>query len=50
MEECGFEVPLDRIRYVTSCVAVSGMMGARQYIYVAEVDNSMLALPGGGDK
>ncbi len=50
LEECGYQVPLESIRFVTSYVAASGSMGARQRIYAAEVDDSMLALPGGGVK
>ncbi|GAB4816171.1 hypothetical protein N2152v2_003217 [Parachlorella kessleri] len=50
LEECGYDVPVDSIRFVTSYVAASGSMGARQRVFAAEVDDSQLVMPGGGVK
>ncbi len=48
MEECGFEVPVEEIRKITSFYTAVGFAGARQTLYYAEVDESMKAHEGGG--
>jgi UDP-sugar diphosphatase len=48
LEEAGFDVPLERVRRVTSFVSAVGISGARQTVFAAEVDDWMLVAPGAG--
>lgn len=48
LEECGYDVPLDRIYRVTSYLSAIGISGSRQTIFAAEIDESMAAGAGGG--
>lgn len=41
-EEVGFDVPVEKIRKVTGFISAVGISGARQTIFAAEVDDSML--------
>lgn len=41
LEECGFDVKLENIEEVSSFVSASGTSGSRQYMFFAEVDDSM---------
>jgi UDP-sugar diphosphatase len=47
LEECGYDVPLDRIHPVTSYLSAIGISGSRQSIFAAEIDDGM-ALPVSG--
>ena len=40
-EECGYDVPLERIRQVTSYLSAIGISGSRQTIFAAEIDEGM---------
>lgn len=40
-EECGYDVPTSEIHEVISFVTAIGISGSRQYIFAAEVDDSM---------
>lgn len=48
MEECGYDVPLERIHPVTSYLSAIGISGSTQSIFAAEIDDSMAARSGGG--
>lgn len=48
LEECGFDVPLDRIEKVTSFYTAVGFAGAHQTLYCALVDETMRRHEGGG--
>eukprot|EP00899_Mesostigma_viride_P005784 jgi/Mesvir1/15206/Mv06439-RA.3 len=48
-EECGYNVPLDSIKRITSFLTSVGISGARQTIFYAEVDESMRVSSGGGN-
>uniref|UniRef100_A0A7S0UQK8 Nudix hydrolase domain-containing protein n=1 Tax=Polytomella parva TaxID=51329 RepID=A0A7S0UQK8_9CHLO len=41
LEECGFDVPLSSIRYVSTATSATGCMGAKHDIFFAEVTNGM---------
>jgi UDP-sugar diphosphatase len=47
-EECGFDVPLDTIEYVTKFYPAVGITGAFQKLYYAELCESMRVSDGGG--
>lgn len=47
-EECGFDVPLEKIERVTSFYTNVGVSGAKQTLYYAECDESMKISNGGG--
>ena len=47
-EECGFEVPLEKIERITKVLSAVGTAGVSQVIYYAEVDESMRVSQGGG--
>ncbi|GAB4815964.1 hypothetical protein N2152v2_003010 [Parachlorella kessleri] len=48
LEECGYNVPTDRLHEVTSFISAIGISGSRQTIFAAEVDESMRVQEGGG--
>ena len=47
-EECGFDVPLEKIEKITSFHTSVGFAGSRQTLYYAEVEESMKVSEGGG--
>lgn len=47
-EECGFDVPLEKIEKVTSFYTSVGFAGAHQTLYFAQIDDSMKEHDGGG--
>lgn len=47
-EECGFDVPLEKIEKVTSFFSNVGVSGSEQTLYFAEIDDSMKISEGGG--
>ncbi len=47
-EECGYDVPLDKISKITSFYTSVGFAGSRQTLYYAEVDEDMKVSDGGG--
>ncbi len=47
-EECGYRVPTQGLRKITSFYTSVGHSGSRQILYYAELDDSMKIGPGGG--
>jgi UDP-sugar diphosphatase len=47
-EECGYSVPLEGIKRITSFHTSVGFAGSKQTLYFAEVDESMKVSEGGG--
>jgi len=47
-EECGFDVPLEKIERITKILSAVGTSGSSQTIYYAEIDESMRVSDGGG--
>ena len=47
-EECGFDLPVTSLTYVTSFYTSVGFAGSRQTMYYAEVDETMRVSAGGG--
>ena len=47
-EECGFDVPLEKIERVTAFHTSVGFAGSKQTLYYTEVDESMKVHEGGG--
>ncbi len=47
-EECGFNVPLEKIERITQVLSSVGTSGGNQTIYYAEVNESMRISQGGG--
>jgi len=47
-EECGFDVPLEKIEDITSFHISVGFAGSKQMLYYAKVDESMKVSEGGG--
>ncbi|MBU1989232.1 NUDIX hydrolase [bacterium] len=47
-EECGFDVPLEHIQKITSFYTSVGILGAKQTLYFARIDESMKVHEGGG--
>ncbi len=47
-EECGYEVPAERIEKITSFYTSVGFAGSKQTLFFAEVDDSMRVHGGGG--
>ncbi len=47
-EECGYDVPSERIEKITSFYTSVGFAGSKQTLYFAEVDQSMKVHEGGG--
>ena len=48
LEECGYDVPTEKIQRVTSYYTSVGFSGAKQTMYYAEIDESMRVSEGGG--
>jgi UDP-sugar diphosphatase len=47
-EECGYDVPLEKIEKITSFYTSVGFAGSRQTLYYAEVNQDMKVSEGGG--
>lgn len=47
-EECGYDVPLEKVEKVTSFFTNVGISGGRQHLYFAEIDETMRSHRGGG--
>jgi len=47
-EECGYDVPLDKIEKVTSFYTNVGVTGSQQHLFYAAIDESMKIHAGGG--
>ena len=47
-EECGFDVPVDALKHISSFHTSVGFAGSKQAMYYAEVDESMRVSEGGG--
>ena len=47
-EECGYDVPLEKIERITSFYTSVGFAGSKQMLYYAEVDEGMKVSAGGG--
>ncbi|MEA3373290.1 MAG: NUDIX hydrolase [Campylobacterota bacterium] len=47
-EECGYDVPIERIEKITSFFTNVGVSGSRQHLFYAEIDESMKEHDGGG--
>ncbi|XP_044293181.1 uridine diphosphate glucose pyrophosphatase NUDT14 [Varanus komodoensis] len=47
-EECGYEVPVDRLRRITSYRSGVGVTGSKQTLFYAEVTDEMKVSEGGG--
>lgn len=48
LEECGYDIPLQNIKKITSFYTSVGISGAEQTLYYAECDDSMKLNNGGG--
>ncbi len=48
LEECGYDVPLQKIRRITSYYTGVGFSGAKQTMFYAEIDDSLKVSEGGG--
>ena len=48
LEECGYDVPVESIRKLTSFAASVGVQGSTQTLFYAEVDESMKVQAAGG--
>ena len=48
IEECGYDVPLDKIERITSFHTSVGFAGSKQMLYYVEIDESMKVSDGGG--
>jgi len=48
LEECGFYVQLDKIERITSFFTSVGITGSKQFLFFAEIDDSMKINNGGG--
>ncbi len=47
-EECGFDVPIGSLEYITSFYTSVGFAGSKQAMYYVEVDETMRVSEGGG--
>lgn len=47
-EECGFDVPVENIRKISSFFTNVGVSGNKQHLFYAEIDDSMKCHEGGG--
>ncbi len=47
-EECGYRVPLENVKKITSFYTSVGFAGSKQTLYYAEVDEGMKVSEGGG--
>lgn len=48
IEECGYDVPLNNIKEISTFFTSVGISGARQTLYFAKIDESMKVSEGGG--
>jgi len=48
LEECGFDVDVNRLEYITSFYTCVGHAGSKQHLFFTEVDESMRVSRGGG--
>jgi UDP-sugar diphosphatase len=48
LEECGYDVPLNKLEKITTFYTSVGISGASQTLYYAEIDQSMQCSEGGG--
>lgn len=48
LEECGYDVPLEKIEKITEFYSSVGFAGSKQTLFVANIDNSMQKTKGGG--
>ena len=48
LEECGFNVPIEHLDYITTFYTSVGISGASQILYYAEIDDGMKIDEGGG--
>lgn len=48
LEECGYDIPIEKITKVTSYYTSVGISGAQQTLYYAEINDSMIVNAGGG--
>jgi len=48
LEECGYDVPVEKLDYITTFYTSVGISGASQILYYAELDDSMQIDEGGG--
>ena len=48
LEECGYDVPLNKLEKISTFYTSVGISGTHQTIYYAQVDNSMKINEGGG--
>jgi UDP-sugar diphosphatase len=48
LEECGYDVPVENIEYITSFFPCVGTSGAKQTLFYAEIDETMQRNDGGG--
>lgn len=47
-EECGYEVPLEKIKKISSFFTNVGVTGSKQHLFFTTIDNSMQIHAGGG--
>lgn len=47
-EECGYDVPLEKIEKISSFFTNVGISGGKQHLFFAEIDESMRSHDGGG--
>jgi len=48
LEECGYDVPLEKIKKISSFYTAVGISGTHQTLYFAEIDERMRVNEGGG--
>lgn len=48
-EECGYDVPLDKIHLIKKYVTGISLSGTSQHLYYAMIDDSMKVNEGGGN-
>lgn len=49
LEECGYDVPLDKIHLIKKYVTGISLSGTSQHLYYAMIDDSMKVNEGGGN-
>jgi UDP-sugar diphosphatase len=47
-EECGYDIPIDKIQKISSFFTNVGISGAKQHLYFAKIDDSFKVSDGGG--
>lgn len=48
LEECGFDIPTEKLQYITSFFTSVGTTGAKQSLFYGEIDEDMKVSDGGG--